>query len=160
MTGPRGRILWVDDDGAERYLYEQLVLEAEGWVVQYALDVDRAAYLLSTESLDALFLDQMLPYSGLVKGDPIWCGCLLLRWLRGKGPPDGVQLDSRAALSVLQPLAGNVYVPVLVTSGGHDPMVEAAMRDASPMDRKIPLMSKPIDIEAMLEFLSALPPKA
>lgn len=160
MTGPRGRILWVDDDGAERYLYEQLILEAEGWMMQYAIDVGQAAYLLSRESFDAMFLDQMLPYSGLVKGDPIWNSCLLLYWLRGGGTPRRVQVDPMAPLGVLRPLPTNVNLPVAVVSAFHDPALEEALRDASPMDRKILLIPKPIDVGAMLEFLSALPPKA
>lgn len=156
MSGAQLRVLWTDDDPPERYEYESYVLAEEGWEVVWAPDVGTAARSLSEQRFDALILDQMLPYDGLESGDPLWNGCLLLRWLRGKGPPPAVTLDEQGALSRLAPLEANRAIPTVVVSAFHDPNVELAMRDASPMDRQIPLVPKPIDMTALLDFLHAV----
>lgn len=151
-TGPR--VLWTDDDPPERYEYESFVLEDEGWDVVWAPDVSSAARLLAREHFDALILDQMLPYEGLQPGgDPLWNGCLLLRWLRGKGPPPSLKLDPNGGLGQLRPATENRDIPTVVVSAFHDPNVEAAMRDASAQDKNLPVVPKPIDMSALLDFL-------
>lgn len=146
-------VLWTDDDGRDRFLYEELVIQAEGWDVAWALDVSSAARRLASEPFDALILDQMVPYEGLLKGDVLWGGCLVLRWLRGKGPPPHLILDPKGALSTLRPDERNEEIPAFIVSGFHDPAVEAATRDASALDRNIPLVPKPVDIGVVLQFL-------
>ena len=150
----RPRLLWTDDDPPGRFEYEQYVIRDEGWDIVWASDVNTATKLLSEELFDALILDQMLsPYVGLRKGDPIWGGCLILRWLRGKAPPNHLAVDPEGPLARYKPDPRNADLPTVIVSGFHDPKVEAAIRDASPQDRNIQLVPKPLDINAILEFL-------
>lgn len=154
MTEPRKpRLLWTDDDGRERFLYEEYVIQDEGWDIAWATDVTAAARRLSTEPFDALILDQMLPYEGLRPTDVLWSGCVLLRWLRGKGPPPNLNLEPGGGLSRMTPLDLNSDIPAFIVSGFHDLAVEAATRDASEQDRNIPLVPKPVDVEIILSFL-------
>lgn len=149
----KGRLLWTDDDPPGRFEYEAFILEDEGWEIRWAPDVTAAAIALSKDSFDAMILDQMLPYEALRKGDPLWGGCLLLRWLRGKAPPPNVSLDPTGPLTRLTPGADNRDIPVVVVSAFHDPKVEAAMRDASELDRGLVMVPKPIDINALASLL-------
>lgn len=150
---PRPRLLWTDDDAPDRFEYEALVLGEEGWDVVWATSVSEAARLLAEQHFDAMLLDQMLPYTGLKHGDPLWNGALLLRWLRGKGPPSNVTLDPRGELSMLKPRVENREIPTVVVSAFHDPLVDSAMRDASEQDRALPLAPKPIDVGALIGYL-------
>lgn len=150
---PRPRLLWTDDDAPDRFEYEALVLGEEGWDVIWATSVSEAARLLADQHFDAMLLDQMLPYTGLKHGDPLWNGALLLRWLRGKGPPSNVTLDPRGELSMLKPRVENREIPTVVVSAFHDPLVDSAMRDASEQDRALPLAPKPIDVGALIGYL-------
>lgn len=154
------RVLWTDDDPPERLAYESFVLEEEGWDVTWAPDVGTAARKLATEHFDALILDQMLPNESLQSGDPIWNGCLLLRWLRGASPPPAVSLDPSGVLSVLKPEDGNRRIPTVIVSAFHDQNVEASMREASPLDRQLPMVPKPIDVNNLLEFLAGVEKRA
>ncbi len=147
------RVLWTDDDPPERLAYESFVLEEEGWDVTWAPDVGTAARKLASEHFDALILDQMLPNESLRAGDPIWNGCLLLRWLRGANPPPAVSLDPSGVLSVLKPDPANRGIPTVIVSAFHDPNVEASMRNASPDDARLPMVPKPIDVGDLLAFL-------
>lgn len=150
----RPQLLWTDDDPPGRFEYEQFVIQDEGWDITWAPDVTTATRLLSEKTFDALILDQMLPpYVGLRKGDPIWGGCLVLRWLRGKAPPMGLTLDSEGPLVKYQPDRHNADLPTVIVSAFHDPKVESALRDASPADRDIKLVPKPLDMGAILDFL-------
>ncbi len=149
----RPRLLWTDDDAPDRFEYEALVLGEEGWDVVWATSVSEAARLLSGQHFDAMLLDQMLPYTGLRHGDPLWNGALLLRWLRGKGPPSSVTLDPNGELSMLRPMPENRDIPTVVVSAFHDPLVDAAMREASEQDRALPLAPKPIDVSALISYL-------
>jgi len=160
MSTAQRRVLWTDDDPPERYEYESYVLSDEGWEVTWAPDVGTAARKLSEERFDALILDQMLPYEGLRAGDPLWNGCLLLRWLRGKAPPPAVVLDPEGGLSTLSPSPENRAIPTVVVSAFHDPNVEAAMREASASDQQIPVVPKPIDMTALLDFLHGVARRA
>lgn len=151
---PRPRLLWTDDDPPGRFEYEQFVIQDEGWDITWAPDVTTATRLLSEQPFDALILDQMLPpYVGLRKGDPIWGGCLVLRWLRGKAPPGNLAIDPDGPLAKNHPLPRNADLPTIIVSAFHEPKVEAAIRDASPADRNIPLIPKPLDMNAILDFL-------
>lgn len=149
----RHRLLWTDDDAPDRFEYEALVLGEEGWDVVWAKSVSEAARLLADQPFDALLLDQMLPYTGLKYGDPLWNGALLLRWLRGKGPPPNVTLDPKGELNTLKPRVENREIPTVIVSAFHDPQVDSAMRDASEQDRALPLAPKPIDVGALLSYL-------
>ncbi len=150
------RVLWTDDDPPERMAYESFVLEEEGFQVTWAPDVGTAARKLAGEHFDALILDQMLPNESLKAGDPIWNGCLLLRWLRGAAPPPAVSLDPSGVLSVLRPDPGNQDIPTVIVSAFHDQNVEDAMREASPRDRQLPMVPKPIDVDHLLRFLQGV----
>lgn len=129
------------------------MLGEEGWDVVWDTSVSEAARMLSKQPFDALLLDQMLPYTGLKHGDPLWNGALLLRWLRGKEPPPFVTLDPRGELSTLRPKDENRDIPTVLVSAFHDPVVDKAMRDASDQDRSLPLAPKPIDVGALLSYL-------
>src|SRR5262245_32422122 len=83
------RILWLDDDGPNRFPYELSVLADKGLSSDWAEDATEAVRKLSTVVFSLVLLDQVFP---LVKGSTykdIWSGCRLLYWLRGLEPPPG-----------------------------------------------------------------------
>jgi CheY-like chemotaxis protein len=126
-----GRVLlWVDDDGRERFLYEEHLLSRRGWVIQWAKSVREAIDKLQGACFDAVLLDQMLPLEpGALDSTDVWSGCLLLYWLRGMPGPSSA------------PPALEAF---------HDDEVTAAIKAAG---SAVPMVSKPIDAEKLLPIL-------
>lgn len=154
MSEGRPRLLWTDDDGRERFLYEEYVIRDEGWEIAWAEGVSEASRLLAREPFDALILDQMMPYEGLRQNEfLLWGGCLLLRWLRGAPPPAALELELDGGLYASQPLDVNRDIPAFVVSGFYDASVAEAFREASPQDRDLRIMPKPVEVDEVLRFL-------
>ena len=155
-------VLWVDDDEEDRFIFEIDAIKSRlGWQVQWAGTVREAAMVLTTRAVDALILDQMICDHGI--SSPIWSGCRLLHWLRGKKHPDQgpwprEELGWRLHLSE-KPLACNRQVPVVLVSAYHNREVLDATMEASTQDRLIRLYSKPVDFQRIQAFLQKVDPR-
>lgn len=148
-------LLWIDDDGPRRFVYETKLLERAGWQVSWARGVEAAVETLAERVFTAVLLDQMLPM-----GDPVqdranvWQGCLLLYWLRRKPAPSQApasrewqKIGSRA------PLAKNRHAKVLLVSAYYDTEVDKAIRAIEPA---LVAITKPIDADLLLKELGNL----
>lgn len=156
MDNPR-RILWVDDDGPDRFRYAESMLRRDGWEVEWAQDVVSAARRLTTQSYDAVLLDQETP---LEPNDTKsrWAGCILLHWLRSNasaplGLPSLELARHARMMRVGKPLADNVSVRVVVVSDYDPPELMAALRTASNNDVELPILPKPLNLEELRALL-------
>jgi len=155
----RGRtLLWVDDDGPERFLYEAYMLERSGWKVQWARSVMEGMESLGQERFDAVLLDQMLPFGvlGADGGDPpdVWAGCLLLYWLRGLSRPSAappVRASDEREFSSRRAREENREVPAIIVSAFYDDDVDAAVKKV----QAVPQFSKPLEVQQLLAVLEA-----
>lgn len=83
------RILWIDDDGPQRFPYEcRLVNEDFGWELHWAASVQEGAMALASTDYDGLIVDLMLPVLkperfGSTEEMLIWGGYWILAWLKG-----------------------------------------------------------------------------
>lgn len=152
-TSRKPIFLWADDDGPKRFEYDENCIRQLGWTVLWAGSIEEAASLLASSPVDAVLLDQMMPYRA---GDPkqlVWAGCLILRWLRGAARPPRAPQGVERDLWSRTPLDVNRGVRVRVTSSYHDVEVHAAMREASNQDRGLAIVPKPTNITRLIEFL-------
>jgi CheY-like chemotaxis protein len=153
-SGAVRSLLWIDDDGPERFPYEAIVLAEKGWEIQWAKTGKEAVEALSSQEFDAIILDQMLPWIRRISAsrEPVWAGCLLLAWLRGHDRPSlAPQLPGFEQLPNFQPLEANRAKPVVLVSAYHDLEVEDALRLIQP---DLQQFVKPIDAD---DLVSALP---
>lgn len=158
------RLLWVDDDAPDRFVYEAYLVQQAGWSLTWATDVLSAAQLLCEQPFDGLILDQTFAFEppGGRRLDPqyqLWSGCFLLRWLRGAGVPEHapwLSHEDEQRLWGQTPLAQNRTLPAIIASAFHADEVERAIRSASDQDRQIELVAKPLSEVALLDFLEAV----
>ncbi|HNC96873.1 MAG TPA: hypothetical protein PLA94_03415 [Myxococcota bacterium] len=153
----RRRILWVDDDGPDRFRYAESRLKREGWEVEWAQDVFSAAQKLSKDAYEGVILDQETPL------DPNdsrsrWAGCILLHWLRGNSsPPPGLpplELSRHGRIALAgRPHTDNLHCPVVVISDYDAPGLITALRSASPADVELPILPKPLKLEDLRSLL-------
>jgi CheY-like chemotaxis protein len=163
MSDGARRLLWTDDDGPDRFMFECHMLEKSGWKVDWALDVTEALDRLAKVPYDALLLDQMLPWRHedqnqlTTRETTPWGGYEVLHRLRraqnrhDKAPPQSGEHGSWVGT---EPLAENVGVPVLVISAFYDKDVLAAIRSASVQDRDLVISPKPTNIDEIIDFLN------
>ena len=157
------RLLWTDDDGRERFIYEERMLQRDGWEVHWAEDVEEATKKLSTERFDVVILDQMFPLQrARGQGDAaprIWGGCLLLWWLRRQCWPADLPYAAAAAdypIWAVQPLPENRSVPAIIISAIYDEQVEQVTAMASDADRDLERLSKPLRFSDLQSFLRTI----
>jgi CheY-like chemotaxis protein len=159
-------LLWLDDDGPDRFMAECDTLHSAGFEVRWELDVQSAVRLLASEQVDALLLDQMLPLTPAERGKhtPVlaWSGCMLLHWLRGLPLPPAAPNEASAPFEQVTEgvaaLAQNRVIPVQVVSAYYDVAVARAIEAAgSRMKRDRLVMAKPIDRYEFDDFISDLP---
>lgn len=148
-------ILWIDDDGPRRFVYEEKRLRKEHWEVTWARGVEEAVEALASREFLAILLDQMLPM-----GDPIrdranvWQGCLLLYWLRGRDfPSHAPAIAEWREVGKRAPLATNRRAKMIVVSAYYDSEVDAAIRAIEP---GLISIAKPIDASALVNALGKL----
>lgn len=157
------RMLWLDNDGPGRFQFERRQIQRRGWDVIWSYTIRDAAERLVAEPVDAIILDQMVPYDGspaagwVPDGPPkVWGGCVLLWWLRGKGAPTGMPGNrevSKKPYLKSPPHSKNSQTPVAIASGYYNHSVEDALRNASPLDSNLRILVKPLDLQALLGFL-------
>jgi len=142
-------LLWVDDDGEERFLHEKYNLEKRGWTIVWALTVLEAAEELAEKSFDAVLLDQMLPPQKYEDEPNLWGGCALLYWLRGGGLlRDAKDFDFVANLT---PLSHNQKIRVTLVSAFYDDQVMDQVSKAP--GPSVELVQKPITLTRLLACL-------
>lgn len=155
------RLLWTDDDGRRRFVYEIDLLGDHGWEVHWAESIDDAAGMLRDETWDALIIDQMLPFRrgrkpSLTELPNVWGGCVLLWWLRRSTVPpsklSGSGIEDEPFFG-LAPEESNRDIPVVVVSAFHDEEVAEAIGACSPADSAREIIAKPISEEQLLEAL-------
>lgn len=146
-------LLWIDDDGPGRFLYEEYVLQGKGWRVVWATSVREALEILGKDGFDAILLDQMLPLNpGPLAPADVWGGCLLLYWLRGLLRPSAApQVEEPDVFGYVSPLASNRATKVIIVSAFHDDEVEKAIRSA---EVSMQIVKKPIDIDYLITTLA------
>jgi CheY-like chemotaxis protein len=161
------RLLWIDDDGPERFMNERRRLRKARWTVEWARGLQSAVERLTVEPFDAMLLDQMLPWPDREPGEPpdttveVWGGALLLWWLRRGRAPDSLGSAVVARYAEMwdqQPTAANRAMPVVVISAFDDSDVRAQLLEVcdegeggSPFDT--PIWTKPVDLDALMAFL-------
>lgn len=147
---PNGKtLLWVDDDGEERFLYEKHNLEIKGWSITWALTVFEAAERLAEKLFDAVLLDQMLPPRRYEDEPSLWGGCALLYWLRGGGLLRNTKdFDFVASLT---PLSHNQEIRVTLVSAFYDEQVNEYINNAP--GSAVELVQKPINLTRLLTYL-------
>lgn len=149
MSGRSERaLLWIDDDGPDRFPYEEYMLAESGWKVVWATSVRDALKKLSEDRFDAILLDQMLPVDpGPLAPADVWSGCLLLYWLRDLTRPAAApQAETPNVYGDGDPLEANRKAKVVIVSAFHDDEVEGAINAA---DNTIQIVKKPVDLELL-----------
>jgi CheY-like chemotaxis protein len=143
----------VDDDEQDRFLYEIDCLEEGGWQVAWAEDGEAAIERLSTESFQAILLDQSFKLRVDDSAEDVWGGCRVLYWLQGHEQPPEAPLDSawQEATKLRFPLGGNVDVLTLIVSAFYDEQVDAALKRLEPVPD---LIAKPINEHLLLGKLA------
>lgn len=152
------RILWVDDDPKERFIYEEYILVNEDkWTIEWAKSVFEGVNALSKTPFKAIILDQMLPPKESGEDAEIWGGYYLLCWLRLhkdklKNILESHQSHPNWLENSASPLESNRDIPVILVSAYHDETVLEETRSIAQGD-KICYFSKPIEIEGVRNHL-------
>jgi CheY-like chemotaxis protein len=158
MMIKKKRLLWVDDDGEKRFRYERRILQKEGWEVVWAVDIDTACSLLTTEEFGALILDQSLPFVKDVTPTGIEGGYLLLHWLRRGALPEQFDLPQGDTTSKPSPpRPSNRLLPVLFVSAYFDEDLRLQMQKLNGESRPIEIAPKPLDQHELLRFIEIVP---
>lgn len=147
------RLLWVDDDGEDRFLFERSILEDQGMVTDWARDATEAVVALQEKDYSLVLLDQVFPILQESSYKDVWSGCRLLYWLRGRKPPAGAPQGAAGWASFLhdkKALAGNQNIPVIIISGFQDDHVDQALEGVSP---GIDIFPKPVDGDKLIETI-------
>jgi len=155
------RLLWIDDEGERKFLFEAYKLRQEGWIVEWAVTVEEATAALSTQPYDAVLLDQMMPLGGDGSHHvDVWTGCLVLWWLRRGHPPEAappLSIEASRVLWTTKALEENRRVPAICVSAFDDDEVMPVMQDAADDGSlEVPMMVKPIRFPDLLAALSAV----
>jgi CheY-like chemotaxis protein len=148
-------LLWVDDDGAERFPYEIDCLAGIGWKTVWAKNAAAAAEFLAAGRCDLVLLDQVFPFHDGDSYKDVWSGCRLLYWLRGEGAPAGApQKDDWLELARgSRPFEENIGVPVIIISAFQDDHVDEALSAITPGTVILP---KPVDESILLQHVKEL----
>lgn len=151
------KVLWVDDDGPDRFPYELSVLEEHHFETDWALDAEQAVNRLSAGHYNLVLLDQAFPIDYRSSYRDVWSGCRLLYWLRGKRPPTGASQGAMwtELFRRNRPRLKNKNIPVIIISGFQDDLVDEALRQ---IDHEISIFPKPVDGDELIRTIdSALP---
>lgn len=145
--------LWVDDDGPERFMYEQYVLERQGWRIRWALNMLEASDCLKDQFFSVVIMDQMFP---ILDDEPsVWGGYLLLAWLRGEKEIDPAAPCLPAELCQSEPLEGNRTSVVIIASAFFDKETSDAL-GRLPHQAKTIVIPKPIHTDSLMRALEGL----
>jgi hypothetical protein len=149
-------ILWVDDDGPSRFVYEEYHLSRAGWRLQWANSTEEAAKYLSRVRVAGVIIDSMHPLKNYGDSPTILGGYQLLKWLKDDwsghwGNAERIPPE----LARQKPLSENRQVPVLVVSSFYDDEVERRIQRLPQAD-ELSWLAKPIDGVKLMAFTEAL----
>ena len=138
------KLLWIDDDGKDRFPYESRKLSNYGYEITWAESGTEAADALQKETFTTILLDQQLPWekNGF---SVVWGGVLLYAWMRGKERPNNA--PPCEGFDALPKLEYKVDARVIIVSAFYDNGVAEARRALGLIDRMV--LSKPIDLETL-----------
>ena len=146
-------VLWVDDDGPERFMYEQFVLERQGWRIRWALNMLEAANYLKDMLFPVVIMDQMFP---IQDDEPsAWGGYLLLAWMRGEKEIDPAAPCLPAEICRSEPLEGNRAAVVIIASAFFDKATSDALA-CLPHQAKTMVIPKPIHTDSLMRAIEGL----
>jgi 5'-methylthioadenosine/S-adenosylhomocysteine nucleosidase len=149
------RILWVDDDGANRFDFELHLLSERGDQVEFATNVLDASRLLASHTYDALILDNVMQYAPSGR-EPVgyWGGIVLLYWVRRLPRPfKAPSTYSLHELDGREPARANSRANIIFVTAYHDDEMTSVIQKAARPAELIPVLHKPLDHEALLEAL-------
>ena len=149
------KLLWVDDDGPERFLYETFLLESHGWEVDWKGDVQQAIAALSTGAYDALILDHLIPVEGRASVAELWSGLAIFGWLRQSRLPNAI-FGTLPLYENSAPLDSNKRIPVCFISAFYDEEIEAAIGLIEAEGERVSHLSKPIATKNLIDFLDSV----
>lgn len=155
----KNRLLWIDDDPRERFVFEEHVLtEHDNWDITWAPTVLDAMKSLSQKTFHAIVLDQMLPIESMQMAPEIWGGCYLLHWLRNGRAINNRYLHNRLKGSdpihkKYMPIEKNKRMRLFILSASHDEDVLKETRKASEFDVDLQFHSKPVEADTLRERL-------
>lgn len=167
-TPAKRRVLWVENDGPSRFVWEERQLHESGWTIAWALTIEQAIDQLAVQSFDAIILDQFLPYTSsdpdarmVVDGPPqAWGGCVLLWWLRRMAPPKDLPRElgdewKKRREGWPSPLPCNTDISATVASDYDYDEIRKSLQAASlkGLDTELEVLPKPIETDALLAFL-------
>lgn len=154
-------MLWIDDDGRDRYICETMLIENKGWSIDWASDVKEATEKLAIKPYHAVLLDQVLPFIKVNTPDKIdenkpnpWGGCAVLCWICKVELPSGIGVNEQYEdLSISEPLPENENLPVMVISAYSEDAISEHMKLASTIDKNVNFLPKPISIDDLINFV-------
>ncbi len=156
MNRSKRRLLWIDDDGRDRFLLTERILKDDGWEITWALTGVEALESLKagSEPFDALLVDQMFPLRFSEARD-VWAGARVLHWLNGQAQPtEAPEVDSwENATQDLAPNQASAAAFTLVVSAFYDEQVTAALKALNP---GLIIMAKPVDRDLLRMRLKTL----
>jgi Restriction endonuclease len=148
-------LLWVDDDGPQRFPYEVHILEKRGWVVTWVTTTADAARFLATEYVDGVVTDIIHPLTEN-SVPSLWGGYHLIKWLRDERRGNwGDMKQIPSAIERYWPLDGNQHLPILVASSFFDEEIQDRIRKL-PRSAELSWLPKPLDDEKLIAFVEAL----
>jgi hypothetical protein len=158
---PTKTLLWMDNDGPQRFRSYRRWLDKQGWEVRWASTIEEAMRALCDEPIHALVLDQLVPFSGTLPdgtapdGPPkVWGGCLVAWLLRRRRLPPHFPTeheDQACEWLKLAPYPGNDEVPILLFSAYRDDHVEGALLEIKNGEFVVPILEKPVLLDDFIE---------
>ncbi|ESP94983.1 MULTISPECIES: response regulator [Pseudoalteromonas] len=151
------RLLWIDDE-KDNFFFETMLLEEEGFTLDWATTIPEAAKLLNQHYYDGILLDQQIKdISQPIDSDlVVWMGTLFICWLKNRR----VHLDQQL-LELLEklktcpvPKESNTTTPILIISGFYDSDVQKTINQLC--DGRIKRTTKPLEEAELLNFTRSL----
>jgi CheY-like chemotaxis protein len=145
-------VLWVDDDGPQRFLYEEFVLTRSNWDTRWANSVEEAMEQLRNYRFDSIIVDQCVPLLRAGWTEDAWGGCRLLYWLRELYPPPRAP-ESRVLDNCIvgknSPLEANRKLRVIVSSAFFDNEIDTVIRS---LPGEVYFLQKPISPDRLKKY--------
>ncbi len=153
MSNNTENLLWIDDDGEERFPYECRLLQKAGYEIFWARSGQQAAEQLLAQSYEVILLDQQLPWQEGVSH--VWGGVMLYAWATTQDRPrEAPPLDGFDQLFSC-PREKPIQAQVRIVSAFYNEGVATVQRELGLPDAEV--FAKPIDMEALLISLGSEP---
>ncbi|WP_125720544.1 response regulator [Pseudoalteromonas rubra] len=151
------RLLWVDDE-KDNFFFETMLLEEEGFILDWATTIPEAAELLNKNHYNGILLDQQIK-DGSQAVEPslvVWMGTIFMCWLKKSNPHLNNRLEDillRFRKELPEPNETNTTTPIMIVSGFYDNDVQDTINKISEGSRyKIKRTNKPLEEQELLNF--------